>query len=448
MSATRPAPADLASAAGQPSVPPAPLPTPAVFRRRLFLWYAATSSLILLALVGALYAAVMRIVSDELDRSLRDATEAVGRAARVQAVGGLSARQAVLAAAAELNDEDRPVFVFDGAGRAVGPAAVPEYVRRAALVALRGRPADLSVAGPTGQRWRLHGEAVRLDDGSVWAVVAAGDEAAVERPMARVLVAFGAVALLALLVIAAVGQRIARLSVRPLEQALAHMRRFVADAAHELRTPVATLRARADLALARERSGTEYAAALRGVATDARRLGTLVDGLLMLARADAGERSLRRERFFLDDAASEAVEAAAPLAQERGVALRLRAYDEAPVEGDVQLVQQLLLILLDNATKFTGSGGEVVVDVIASGGAATVTVTDTGPGIPAGELPRIFDRFYRGEAARGTTSGAGLGLAIARWIAGVHDARLEVESRPGAGTCFRFSLPLSPVTVV
>lgn len=427
--------------------PAGPLPTPAVFRRRLFHWHAATSSLILLVLVGALYAAVTRVVSGELDRSLHDGAEAFSRAARVQAAAGHSARQAMLGAAAEIDEEDRPLFVFDGAGRPVRPTAAPAYVHAVAMAALRGAPADLTTAGGTGQRWRLHGHPVRFDDGSVWAVVAVGDEAAVERPMTRVLVAFGGAALVALLVIAAVGQRMARLSVRPLEQALEHMRRFVADAAHELRTPVATLRARADLALARERSDAEYAAALHGVATDARRLGTLVDGLLTLARADTGGRSLRRERFFLDDTASEAVETAAALAQERGVALRLRGYDEAPVEGDARLVLQLLLILLDNATKFTPAGGEVVVDVVASDGTAVVTVADTGPGIPAGDLPRIFDRFYRGEAVRGTTAGAGLGLAIARWIAGVHDAHLEVESRPGGGTSFRFSLPLAPVTV-
>ena len=119
-------------------------------------------------------------------------------------------------------------------------------------------------------------------------------------------------------------------------------------------------------------------------------------------------------------------------------------FDEARISGDAALVRQLLLIVLDNALKFTPAGGRVRLDVSARNGRAAVVVTDTGLGIPAEQLPHVFERFYRGDRVRHEAEGAGLGLAIARWIADVHGADIAITSQPAHGTRVAISFPLAP----
>lgn len=228
------------------------------------------------------------------------------------------------------------------------------------------------------------------------------------------------------------------------------MRRFMADAAHELRTPITVLRSRAEVALQRSRGEEGYVAALRGIEAESERLGRLVDDLLTLARADADERPIERTRLYLDDVVADAAGAARALAQAKGVALDVDQFDEAPVVGDPALLRQLAMILLDNAIKFTGAGGRVSVRVGTIDGRPTLVVSDTGEGIGPDQLPRIFDRFYRGDDARTrgaaseARSGAGLGLSIARWIADVHGASIHVSSQPAEGTRVSVELPQAP----
>jgi len=221
------------------------------------------------------------------------------------------------------------------------------------------------------------------------------------------------------------------------EGSMETMRRFMADAAHELRTPITVLRSQAEVALQRERNAEGYVEALRRVESEAVRLGATVEDLLTLARADAGERAPERRRVFLDDLALDAASGARALAETRGVALEVGAFEEAVVSGDAALLRQLLMIVLDNAVKFTPAGGRVRVSAAAPGGQAEVVVEDTGIGITPEQLPHVFERFYRGDPARARADGAegaGLGLAIARWIADAHGARIEVTSEPGRGT--------------
>ena len=227
------------------------------------------------------------------------------------------------------------------------------------------------------------------------------------------------------------------------------MRQFMADAAHELRTPITVLRTQAEVALQRTREVDGYVGALQGIESESRRLGRIVDDLLILARADSGERPIQRQRLFLDDIVMDVVGAAGAMATARGVALTLGGFDEAPVNGDPDLLRQLVMILVDNALKFTPSGGRVDVAIGVRGGAAVVTVTDTGPGIAADELPHIFERFYRSDPARtregqqsAAAGGAGLGLSIAKWIAEAHQAVLSVQSQPGEGATFTVRLPI------
>jgi signal transduction histidine kinase len=226
------------------------------------------------------------------------------------------------------------------------------------------------------------------------------------------------------------------------------MLRFMADAAHELRTPLTLIRTRADVSLQQERESKQYAAALRDIAADSERLGQIVEDLLMLARVDAGERPLERESVYLDDIALDAADAARVLAGTKEVSVVIDDFEEAPVSGDRVLLRQLVMILLDNAIKFTHRGGTIHIAVRDREGRATLSVEDDGPGIPADQLPHVFERFYRGDPARarvagvnGTGEGAGLGLSIARWIAEAHGATIDLASALGTGTRATVTFP-------
>jgi signal transduction histidine kinase len=225
------------------------------------------------------------------------------------------------------------------------------------------------------------------------------------------------------------------------------MRRFMADAAHELRTPITILRTRAEVALQQPRDAENYVSALRGVEAEARRLGGIVDSLLVLARADAGERQIDKERIFLDDIAIDAASAAQIVARQKRVLVTVDEFEEAPVLGDATLIRQLMMIVLDNAVKFTDAGGQVHVRVSMHEGAPTFVVEDTGIGIRQEELSRVFQRFFRGETARSRTDGAGLGLSIASWIAREHGAEISLSSEPGKGTRVIVTFPRVPSVV-
>src|SRR2546427_3379680 len=176
--------------------------------------------------------------------------------------------------------------------------------------------------------------------------------------------------------------------------------------------------------------------------SDLTRLGQVVGDLLTLARADAGERPIAQVPLYLDDVAAEAVEAVRTLAEQKHVQLEVGGFEEAKITGDPTLIRQLLLIVLDNAIKFTAAGGQVRLDVSAEDGRAAAVVADTGVGISPEHLPHVFERFFRGDPARHAADGAGLGLATARWIAGAHGARIDISSTPGTGTRVTVSFPV------
>jgi len=223
-----------------------------------------------------------------------------------------------------------------------------------------------------------------------------------------------------------------------------YMRRFMADAAHELRTPLAVVRSRAEVALASGDDSGREREALVAIEREAARLGKIVEDLLLLARSDAGGWPVTMKRIFLDDVVSDAVSAASALASRSGVSLSLDAFEEASIDGDEALVRQLTMILLDNAIKFTPSGGSVTVSVTSSPQGPLLAVADSGTGIPSEQMAHIFERFYRGDAARARGDGAGLGLSIGQWIAEVHHARITFRSEPGNGTVAEVRFPAPP----
>ena len=218
----------------------------------------------------------------------------------------------------------------------------------------------------------------------------------------------------------------------------------MANVSHELKTPIAALKGFLELLEGDgvdERTRREF---LASMSQETGRLERLVEEQLQLARLDAGALPLDRSEVQLDDLAQMVVGARVPLAARAGVALSARRATPDPVlvEVDPARIEQILLILLDNAQRHTPAGGRVEVVVGRDGEDATLAVTDTGEGIPAEDQPFVFDRFYRGDASREGRS-AGLGLAIARGLAAAHQGGISLSSRVGEGSTFTLRLPLA-----
>jgi two-component system OmpR family sensor kinase len=229
-----------------------------------------------------------------------------------------------------------------------------------------------------------------------------------------------------------------------LDQSFDSMRRFVADASHELRTPIAIIRGEADVALTQDRSPAEYQASLNIVLDEGRRLSRLVDDLLNLARADAGHVKLRIEELYLNDLVVECCRSVQPLAAARTIALDCQAADDVPFRGDPGLLRRLIVNLLDNAIRYTPQGGRVSAALADEGTQVRISVADTGCGIPADAVPHVFDRFYRVDQGRSREDGGfGLGLAIVKWIAESHGGAVALSSQPAQGATFTVSLPRS-----
>lgn len=220
-----------------------------------------------------------------------------------------------------------------------------------------------------------------------------------------------------------------------LERSFSQTRRFSADAAHELFTPLAVLRGELEVALRRERSTEEYQQTLPRMLVQVNRITSIVEDLLLLSRADAGQLSPAAETSTLDDVVILAFEGLQPLAQERGIDLRLGRIDEVQVEGDAPTLRRMVDNLMGNALKYTEDGGEVAVRLEAAGDRYTLTISDTGVGIPEESLPHVFERFYRVDKSRTRAAGGvGLGLSIVREIAESLGIEIQLQSVAGEGT--------------
>jgi signal transduction histidine kinase len=226
-----------------------------------------------------------------------------------------------------------------------------------------------------------------------------------------------------------------------LRTALATQRQFMADASHELRTPVSIIRTAADVTLNRDhREEAEYREALEMARGQAQRLGRLVEDMLALARADAGAYPLHPVDLYLDDVVEDCRRAVDVLAAARGITVTSTGATDVPVRGDEELLRRLLVNLLQNAVQHSTRGGLVSVDVSPSGSRVFVRVADCGPGIPEADRARIFDRFVQLDPSR-HHEGTGLGLTIAKWIAEAHHGTLTLETSGPAGSTFCVDLP-------
>jgi len=228
-----------------------------------------------------------------------------------------------------------------------------------------------------------------------------------------------------------------------LEKAFQRQKQFTGDASHELRTPLAVIEAESTLALQKERPSSDYQRSLEIISQESRQMSSLIDKLLTLARADAGKEQWNFTEVNLGKLISNLSADVEVLCKEKGLSLQLGKTKDLVVKGDEARLRELFMNLLDNAISYTPAPGTVSVSFRREGQMAVVAITDTGIGIPAEDIPFIFERFYRVDKSRSRAEGgSGLGLAICQYIAEAHGGKIEVESKVGAGSTFSVWLPL------
>ena len=460
-------------------------------RLRLSLWYAALLAVALVAMAGATYSILDRLASRRANWSQMET------GGTLLATGGRR-EERLEGVVSRFRAPDRRVLLFGPGGELraqsvaprLGPPVAEEVFapvppatilkalpaeRRVASAVVRLRPGDPPV--------RLTGLRLRRRERMLLAVVGSTRAERMLREQARVALALAVAVTLAIAVVP--GSLLVRRSLAPighmtrraarigaarlgdrlpvgnprdelgslalvfndlldrLQGAFEQQRRLMGEAAHELRTPVAVVRAETELALSGERTAGEYREALSIVAAEAERLGRIVDDLLTYSRAEAGEYPLRTSRIDLGEVAADATRSLRSLAAKMGVELVAANADELPMEGDADLLRRLVINLVENAVKHGTAGERVLVEAVREEGEYRLRVRDNGPGIPPDARARIFEPFFRGSQARaeGGAAGAGLGLPIARWIAGAHGGRLELAESGPDGSVFQASFP-------
>jgi two-component system OmpR family sensor kinase len=467
-------------------------------RLRLALWHTAALGVLLVAFAAVAYGYLARSGRERVDRSIADAagafvTEAIADRAEQRREPGEDpgAIAGVMETARDFRMGNTRTFVFDSTTRLAAATPVDPRARvapdslvmRAVLGVRPGAPAArFAIPGNDGG---YRGFATHVDlDGQRLTVASVASLHELDESLEGVRNAFSLWIPIALLLAGMGGYLLARRSLAPvllmseaaarmgaespderlpvpnphdelghlatvlnglldrLGAAISQQRRFMADAAHELRTPVAIVRSEADVALSREdRSLEEYRESLVVVREEGRRLSRVVDDVFLLARADGGRHPLHPTELYLNELASECVRSLRSLAAARDIALRCDAPEDAPFHGDQALLHRLLLNLVDNAIKYSPPGSLVEITLRREGGEYRLSVRDPGAPIADGVRARIFERFFRdGAAAAG--GGAGLGLAIARWVAEAHGGTLVLAQNEGAGNEFVLRLPL------
>jgi heavy metal sensor kinase len=471
-------------------------------RKRLALWHTSVLAVLLVAFAAGAYAFVFFATRARTDAALGDAAEDLATGLAGERPNQPTAAAAASEVLSDLQSRAITFVVYDSAGRIIGSRAPRPH--RASPNQQAEPRFDAAAFGRTLSSQRIHRRTavsfgafgggfrvalvpVRLRDGRFVAATAESVQSnIVLLRAARLAMLLGISA--ALLLSWAGGVWLARRSLEPmvamsnnaarisasnlgdrlpiarpddevgqlasvindllarLERSFAQQRQFMADASHELRTPVAIIQNEASLAMSRRRDTAEYEEALRVISTATRRLRRIVDDLFLLARADAGELPVRHEPGYLDDIVAECAREVRSLAKARGIEVTVEPLPEAPIVGDEPLLHRLVLNLLDNAIKYSPPGARVTVRLSTVENEHMLEVSDTGPGIPRELQPRIFDRFVRADTSRShaddtLTSGAGLGLSIARWIAEAHNGTLALARSDETGTSFVLRLP-------
>jgi heavy metal sensor kinase len=468
-------------------------------RTRLALWHTGVLALVLVTFTLATWAFLGRLTQERVDRSLAEAVGAFHQAVLAEVRANRTPDEAVQDAAHEFRFSGRRVLVY-GAHHsliAVSDSARDDLTRAISAIdeaddspihpifaqLTPGRSAYATVSAGA-QRVRGYATNVAVADQSFTivalqlglserSILATFLEAtAIAIPLALILAGLGGyfLARRSFAPVVDMGRRASsidsesldkRLAVRNtgdemdelatvfndmlsrLERSFVQQRQFMADASHELRTPLASLRAEASVTLSQARTNREYERSLEQVRDEARRLSAIVDDLFTLARLDAEDGIRQPREFYVEELVMESVSRIHPLAVDRGLTLDFHPGVEARATGDPELVDRVITNLLDNAIKYTPSGGAVRVELETVGQQHLVRVRDNGRGIPADAQALVFDRFFRADGARTRSprGGAGLGLSIAWRIARAHGGSLELTRSDEHGTEFTLSLP-------
>jgi heavy metal sensor kinase len=474
-------------------------------RAQLTLWYTGVLALVLIIFAVATYAYLARAARGRTDQSLADtANSLVSNFTAETEDEDQSADEAAVEAARAFQFNDRQAILLDDSGRVIAATNPPANVTgkhawpptQALLQSIGGLLEEARRLGHAYATLPNHREGIRAyasstqNPGHAYTVVIAQslheqDETLgqarrafyIAVPLALIFASLGGyfLARKSLAPVVAMGTRAARIGAANLGERLPvsnerselgrlaqifnellarldlsfeQQRRFMADASHELRTPVAIVCGESEVALSQTlRSAEEYRESLAILHDEGRRLTRIVEDLFLLARADAGQYRPSFTPFYLDETVGECVRAVRSLATQRGLELHYQpAEDELLFRGDEGLIRRMVLNLLDNAIKYTPRGGQVRVELEHTESNYRISITDTGAGISPEAQPHIFERFYRADKMRsrnGETdgSGAGLGLAIALWVAEMHGGRIALVGSDKSGTAFAVALP-------
>ena len=408
--------------------------TPA--RIRLTAWYVSVLAGVLIVLGTALYLVVREQLYNGVDNGVKlveaRAAEQWAQNERVD-VAGLSTGPYTV-------NLVRPSVFPGGIVTTGGLRNGRPHLDMASMMAVSdGHPTDLRSSGSSGDRQRVYSARVTAQDGEVALIQVTRSTEPEHEALDRLLAGLLIGGLGGLMLAAAGGWWLAGKSLRPVRLAFARQHAFVSDASHELRTPLAVIRANAEF-LQQEQPGN---AEVKDIVGETDRLSGLVDSLLAVARDDDSVRALHMP-VDLSEVVTSAVVSLQPLASEHGLELTDAVPQTLLVSGDRDQLRQVLVILVDNAVRYTPAGGRIHVQARPDGSSALLTVHDTGIGIPAAALERVFERFYRGDDARNRQSGGvGLGLAIARELVTRHGGKISVTSTEGAGSTFTIRLPRS-----
>jgi two-component system OmpR family sensor kinase len=460
-------------------------------RGRLTLWYVSVLAAVLVLVSALIYILLARALEDRVDGNLRVVLEIAATSLANDLGEGQDMADAARSTASELSSSDQMVAIFDGDGNLLADSGreTDLPIDLPAMAAISDDEPVLYTVSETDEADDRHRLAVRrltVSAAKVRYIVMVGNSLdATDDELGDLREILAWVIPVGLLIAGLGGWFLARKSLAPvvamadqarrigvggvdgrlpvanprdelgrlaatfnelldrLGASMVQQRQFMADASHELRTPVATARTAAGVALQRPHRGEEeYRDSLEIIEQQTARLSRIVDDMFMLARADAGNFPIRKTPMYLDEVLDEVVRATRVLSRARQIEVRLKSEEGAAMTGDEEMIKRMIVNVLDNAVRHAPSGSAVDVRLTRTAGRYEMAITDTGPGIPDAAQPHIFERFYRADPARSRAndSGAGLGLALARWIARAHDGDVWLLRSSSQGTTFMMAV--------
>src|SRR5215204_3744785 len=409
-------------------------------RWRLTMGYAGIFALILIFLAIAAVAGFSRELTNQQDTLLTQEAKDLER----NLLDG-DHREVLAEGSAEYSwvalDPDGHVTDRDPSAATLGTLGLPsKELARQSLEQDEGVSA--TIHGPQG-RVRVVSMPMRESGEVVGVIQYARSLEGVQQTIGRLVLVLLPLALGGLGAVLFGGLYMAGRAMRPARESFEKQRAFVADASHELKTPLTLIRADAEMVLYRGHLNQEDRKLVEHALAETDRMGAILSDLLLVARLDTGEANLATKPFDLVSVLSEEAERFGVRAAAKEIRLEVRVSGETPVRGDPKRTGQILAVLLENAVRFAPPGGSIAVLGRVQDRWVEASVTDTGPGISPEHLPRVFDRFYRAETSRtrGKGAGTGLGLAIARELARAQDGDLVAESAKDGGATFRLRLP-------